>query len=349
MNQLTSNIVYLGIDVHKRTYSVTARSNNMVIKKATMLAKPQAFIAFCEKFFPGAKIYSVYEAGFSGFHLHRILTKNGFDNIVVNPASIEVEARSRTKNDDRDSNKLSEQRSHGKLKSIYIPSEEREQMRLVSRAYETCLRHRHRIGCQLKALLHQFGMIDCLDKRKVSAKWIKEILALNFKPDLKWNVELLARQWLYFASCLKEIQTRLKRQASLDAELHEIYQSFDGVALLTARILANELGDLSQFKNEKELYSFTGLTPREYSSGDHVRLGHISHQGNPLIRKLLIESSWTAIQKDAALREKFQTLASRVGKKRAIVAIARKRIGEMRACLNKRKLNKIEEKELVLV
>src|ERR1017187_10935998 len=59
--------------------------------------------------FPGAIIHSVYEAGFSGFALHRVLVQNGVENIVVNPASIEVAANDKVKTDRRDSRKLAEQ------------------------------------------------------------------------------------------------------------------------------------------------------------------------------------------------------------------------------------------------
>ena len=75
-----------------------------------------------------------------------------------------------------------------------------------------------------------------------------------------------------------------------------------------------------------------GLTPSEYSSGEKVRRGHISRQGSARIRWLLIEATWRAVSKDAALKDAFERIAKSRGKKRAIVAIARKLIGRIRAC-----------------
>ena len=70
------------------------------------------------------------------------------------------------------------------------------------------------------------------------------------------------------------------------------------------------------------------MTPTEYSSGEKQRLGHIDLQGPARIRKLLIQCAWRAIELDEALNG----IAYRRGRKRAIVAIARKLIGRTRSC-----------------
>lgn len=97
--------------------------------------------------------------------------------------------------------------------------------------------------------------------------------------------------------------------------------------------MANELGNPARrFHNERELFRFTGLTSTEHSSGESVRRGHISRQGAARIRALLVEAAWQAVRVDPALRLAFERLAARCGKKRAIVAMARKLIGRIRAC-----------------
>ena len=83
---------------------------------------------------------------------------------------------------------------------------------------------------------------------------------------------------------------------------------------------------------ERALFSYTGLTPSEHSSGDRIRRGHISKQGSARVRWLLVEGAWRAIAKDEALKQAFDRIAKTRGKKRAIVAIARKLIGRIRAC-----------------
>ena len=95
---------------------------------------------------------------------------------------------------------------------------------------------------------------------------------------------------------------------------------------------------MQQFENERQLSSFVGVTPSEHSSGEHVRQGHITKQGKPILRKILVQAAWTAIRYDKELRFVYNRIATRAGCKRAIIAIARKLIGRIRACFVKETL-----------
>jgi len=76
-------IVYVGIDVHKETYTVTCVCDKQIVKTATVQADPAALAASLPRWFPGATLYAVYEAGFSAFVLHRVLTKAGIPNTLI--------------------------------------------------------------------------------------------------------------------------------------------------------------------------------------------------------------------------------------------------------------------------
>jgi transposase len=89
---------------------------------------------------------------------------------------------------------------------------------------------------------------------------------------------------------------------------------------------------MTRFANERALFSYTGLPPSEYSSGPSVRRGHISRQGSSRVRHLLIETAWRARPRDKVLQEIFDRIAATRGRKRAIVAIARRLTGRIRAC-----------------
>jgi hypothetical protein len=170
------------------------------------------------------------------------------------------------------------------------------------------MRHRHRIGCQIKSLLYQFGLIECTSKVKTSKKWLGSLLKLKCAPALKYSINTLSYNWLFIEKQMQEIKVELELQAQIDSKIHMCYESFFGVGVVAARILANELEDMSQFPSVKDLYSFSGLTPREYSSGECKRLGHISHQGRPIIRKILVQIAWKTIKKDPQLQAFFDKL-----------------------------------------
>jgi transposase len=306
-------------------------------EKDTMPANPELLLRYLNNSFPGAaSINTAYEAGFSGFHLHRYLVANKINNIVIHPGSIEVAARDRVKTDKRDACKIARQLAAKRLRGIFVPSQEREEKRSITRLRSSFWRLRHQIGQQFKALLFTQGLIDISDDTRLSDEWLKQKLSevehLNFSQDFCYSLNQYAEEWRQITKKIKEIEVKFKTQADTEIGLQMIYESVPGIGLIHARQLANELGDMTQFKNEKQLFSFTGLTPSEYSSGEHIRQGHITRQGNPILRHILIEAAWVAITKDPSLQEVMDRLSSR-GKKRAIVAIARRLIGRIRSCV----------------
>ncbi len=344
MKDYTNHSIFIGIDVHKKTYSVTAICQGQVIKRDKMTACPQKFTDYCFKFFPGASIYTAYEASFCGFYLHRKLEENGIQNIVVHASSIEIASRDRVKTDKRDSLKIATQLAAGRLKGIYIPTIEREAYRFISRLREQLIRERTRIGVQIKSFLTLNGLLTYKDTKKVSRKWIFTILDNLDESDISFFLKIMSKRWLQTDDEIAFIEDRLKKQAANEVNLEKIYRSAPGIGPIASRVLINELGDMSQFKNERSLFSYTGLTPQEYSSGEHIRQGHISRQGKPILRKILVQAAWTAIKKDRCLKEVFEKLSIKAGKKRAIVAIGRRLIGHIRACLQKKEPYSYKEK-----
>jgi len=327
----TGKTIFVGIDVHKKTYSVTAICEDLVVKRETLKADPEDLILYLKKRFGEGRIESAYEAGFSGLHLHRKLAEAGIHNIVVHAASIEI-SNDRVKTDKRDSLKIATHLSHKRLKGIYVPTREREDLREISRLRASFMKARTRIANQIKSLLHLHGLISAYDERKVSEKWIKDLSILDLSPGLKYALEMYVNMWLEYNEKIKEINAKMKEQATEDNAIDKVYQSAPGIGPTSARVLANEMGDLLHFKNERQLSKYIGFTPSEHSSGEHVRQGHITKQGKPYLRKILVQAAWTAIRYDRELASIFERIAFKSGAKRAIIAIARRLIGRIRAC-----------------
>lgn len=347
MKDYTGKKIYLGIDVHKKTYSVTAVCERIAIKKATLQANPEGLVAFCKKFFHGAVIESAYEAGFSGFHLHRVLEKNGIKNLVVHAAGMEVATGDRVKTDKRDSLKIATQLEAGRLRGIYVPSEEREEKRALTRARDKIVEHRVRTANQIKALLHQHGLISPISKGKICPKWIESLRTLPMRDGIRISLNQYLDLWLYLTRKIKEIDAEMCKQAEGDKALEEIYRSAPGIGPVGARILANEVEDMSHFDNERQLFSYTGLTPSEHSSGGHIRKGHISRQGKAIIRRVLVLAAWKAIKQNFQLRVIYDRISKKAGGKKAIIAVARHLIGHLRACFRKQCFYKMEAKNTV--
>ncbi len=98
--------VSIGIDVHKNHYTVCCMVRSEVVHKVTMPPSGVKLLEYIRSRYAGAEVKTAYEAGFSGFNLHRVLESGGVTNLVVHAGSIEVAVRDRVKTDRRDSLKL---------------------------------------------------------------------------------------------------------------------------------------------------------------------------------------------------------------------------------------------------
>lgn len=326
----TDKEIFVGLDVHKKTYAVVARVEGEIVKRWTTVASPQKLVEQLLKYFQGGRIHTAYEAGFSGLSLHRELEKNGIHNLVIHAAGVEVAVSDRVKTDKRDAAKLASLLESKRLNSIRILSETEENHRQLTRTRQQLVEERTAVKNKIRMKFHQVGVIGADENKHMSHLWVKELLTRISSKEFTLVIEAYSHVWKTLDEEITKIEQVLKQQAKEDPN-ESTYRSAPGVGPLSARILSNELGDMSQFKNERQLFSYTGLTPSEYSSGENIRKGHITHQGNSRVRGILIEIAWRAIGKDKALATVFERLFPHTGKKRAIVAVARKLIGRIRA------------------
>lgn len=188
---------------------------------------------------------------------------------------------------------------------------------------------------------HQFGLIAPDDRRLMTHQFVKDLLKNSPSEEFCIAVNAYWRVWKSLDAEVKALEAELYKQAQQDT-YEATYRSAPGIGPLSARILSNELGNMSQFANERQLFSYTGLTPSEHSSGPSIRRGHITRQGNARVRFVLCEAAWRAIRKDESLRDFFNRLHPRTGKKKAIVAVARKLIGRIRAAFHQEKLYQLQ-------
>jgi transposase len=186
--------VFIGIDVHKRTYTLGCLCDGNVVKRCRMPASPARLIEFIEKVFSRAQISSTYEAGFSGYGLHRYLRSHGVASLVVHAAWVEVSTKN-VKTDKRDSMTLAVQFAAGRLRGIRVPSEEEEQRRLLTRTREQLIRHRRRVMNQIRMKLHQFGLLEPEYAQKLSHRKVQAILDERLPEELRISLKSLVALW----------------------------------------------------------------------------------------------------------------------------------------------------------
>lgn len=236
-----------------------------------------------------------YEAGPGGFDLLRLLTRIGVRCDVIAPSLVPVRAGDRVKTDRRDAKKLVGLFRAGELVFVAPPDEQTEGLRDLMRCREDlrCARTaaRHRVAKQL--LRH--GRIYRDGKKqwtKMHCAWVhrqhlQDPLAHAALEQMLIHLDSVERQLALLDDRLEQI-AREERWREQVAALTR----FRGISTRTALGLIAEIGDFRRFAHPRELASWLGITPTEYSSGDQQHRGHITKTGNRHARRLLIETAW---------------------------------------------------------
>ncbi len=321
---------YLGIDIHKKSWNVTVRSSNIVLKTFSMNPKPKEISNYMKKNYPKGKYYSVYEAGFSGYAAHRELIKDGFENIVVSPTDIPTSGKERIyKTDKIDSKKLARELENKNLNGIFIPSLLQQEIRSISRLRYQQVKKQTRIKNQIKSYLDFYG--HRLPKNSEMKHWSEAFI--EHLENLKFHYSM-GKEQLYIY--LEELQIAKKRiielvdslkkhciQYGIDNDI-ELLCSVPGIGFITAVTIETEIMDISRFSNTDKFASYIGLVPSTRSSGEKDNVLGLTYLYNRYIRSLIIESAWIAVRKDPALTLAFNNYSKRMSKQEAIVRIAKK-------------------------
>jgi transposase len=284
-----------------------------------------------------------YEAGRDGFWIARHLLAQGIDVQIMHPASIPVERRGRRAKTDRIDldmllrTLLAWLRGEPRVCSmVRIPSEAEEDMRRPERERERLVSERIAVENRIENLLCLHGVAGFKPRLKQAAERLQELRSFSgtkLPPRLLEELQRLMTRHRLLSEQLREIELA-RAQAAVAAEPDHAVQQIQmlaylrGLGLATASGLARELF-CRWFADRKAIAGFVGLTGTPFNSGGTQREQGISKNGNPRVRRLLMQLAWRWLrfQSDSALSRWF---VERTGgakgrlRKIMIVALARK-------------------------
>jgi len=332
--------IYVGIDVHKKQWTVCILFGQYNIKKFSQPPCAQTLINYLKKHYPNGTYESVYEAGFCGFGIHDSLLAGGVKNIVVNAADVPTSDKDRQqKTDTRDAKKLAQMLKGGGLEGIYIPTLVQREARGLVRYRSSIVKDMTRIKNRIKGALHFHGVLipvrfDKCNWSNHFLNWLsKEVQFHSLWGDfiLKGLISQLRSLRVHLLSVTRSIRALSKSTPYKESAKN--LNSIPGIGLISAMTILTELFCLERFGNLKSLAAYVGFIPSTHSSGEHDRTGRMTYRGNKRLKKILIEASWVAIRHDPALALKYEELTQRMKGSKAIVRIARKLLNRIRCVL----------------
>ena len=345
--------VFSGLDVDKRSISVTFTDHDRFLKSLRMPYSAEHLLNHVRKHFPNKKVAFVYEAGPTGYGLYDGIVAQGYPCLIAAPSMIPKAPGQRVKTNRLDSKALSENLRGGQLKSIHVPSPTYRELRHLTQLRDVLVSELAGMKQRIKSLL-LFEGIE-FPPAPAGSQWsflVKDKLrklacsgTVRFKLDqLLDSLEFNEKQVL---KAIREI----RRYCHNDPELSQCMKylmTLPGIGWITASQLLARIGDWRELNNIRQLGGFLGLVPTEHSTGERVDRGSITRTGDERLRSKLIQASWSAIRQDGELREFFRTvyrkhpreIASRV----AIVAVARKLSVRIAVVLMKQRPYEVREK-----
>jgi transposase len=293
-----SSTLYVGLDVHKESIAV-AHVSDAKDAEVLYLGSIGTRQSDIDKLIrqlqsKSAQLVFVYEAGPCGYWLYRYLTKKCLLCWVVAPSLIPKKPGDKVKTNRRDAVQLARLMRSGDLTPVYVPEVEDEAIRDLSRAREDAMGDLKAAKYRLKAFLLRQDI-----RYEGKASW--------GPAHLRWLAEVVCptpAQQIVFQEYVRAVNEHHERVERIETELQEkakgwrfygvveALQALRGVRFTVALNTVAELGDLSRFDSPRQLMSYLGLTPSEYSTGNTRRLGGITKTGNAHARRTLIEGAW---------------------------------------------------------
>ena len=345
--------VFAGLDVDKRSISVTFADHQGLLKSMRMPYSVEYLVNHVRKHYGDKKVAFAYEAGPTGYGLYDGLVAQQYLCLIASPSMIPKAPGQRVKTNRLDSRGLAENLRGGQLKSIHVPTTLYRELRHLTQLRDALVSEMVAMKQRIKSLLLMEGME--FPPAPPGSQWslvVKDKLrklpcssVVRFKLDqLLDNLEFNEKQVL-------KVTGEIRRFCQDDPELSlciEYLKTLPGIGWSVASQMMARIGDWRQIKNIRELPAFLGLVPTESSTGDRTERGSITHSGDPRLRSKLIQASWSAIRQDGELREFFRTVARKhprhLGPRVAIVAVAHKLCVRAAVVLMKQRPYEIREK-----
>ena len=317
---------FIGIDLHKTSSQVCILSESGELTERRIKSTRASFSeVFAER--PRARILveASTESEWVACHLEQL----GHEVIVADPnfAPMYATRDKKIKTDKRDARALCEACRLGAYRPAHRTSERQRKIRAQLLIRSTLVRTRSKYISLIGALARREG---CRIATGGSNNFIARVEAANLPEHVMAAIAPLFESLRMLNRQIDEADALLEKIVKEDEVVKRLCTA-PGVGPVTATTFAATIDDASRFGAAKQVRSYLGLVPREYSSGERQHRGRISKAGGSRARTLLVEAAWALLrwrtEKNQALYDWAMLIAARRGRARACVALARKLAG----------------------
>jgi transposase len=284
----------------------------------------------------GAAILFAYEASGQGFGLHDELTESGVTCHVLAPTKIVRSVQQKkSKTDEKDAEQILQLlRAHvlagNPLPAVWIPDVQTRDDRELVRTRLDVAEKVVAVKSQVQSLLKRSRLVRPDESGSGWSRGFRAWLsALTQQPTVgsgaRQVLASLLRQLAWLEGEIERLDDALLRLADAPRYAPAVMElsKLTGIGVLTALVFLTEIGDLTRFKNRRQISAYLGLVPRSKESGERSDCkGHITRQGPSRVRKVLCQATWARVRHDGPAREAYQRVVLKNPKHKKIAVVA---------------------------
>ena len=336
----------VGIDVHAKRSSICILDQNGKLHKHLQVRGTWPKLMQAIDTLP--RPFAVcFEASCGYGYLHDELARRAASVQVAHPGQLRLIFRSKKKHDRVDSRKRAKLLYLGEVPQVHVPNVDVRGWRKLIEMRQSLVSKRAACKNQVRAVLRAIGVLAAPGRASLWSKkgraWLKDqTLASSDRVSL----DLLLVQIDLFHEQIKLLERELEKIGRGHPGV-QLLMTIPGVGMRTAEAFAAYVDNVSRFAKVSQVGSYFGWVPCQDSSSDRNRLGHITRDGPSTVRKLLCETTHTAIRKSAFVRSWFERVMRNdpERKKIAIVATAHWLTRVMAAMLRSGEIWRHEDKK----
>lgn len=317
---------YVGLDVSLKTVFICIiNEKGKVVKEQELASTPEIIGGFLLG--TGLKIEKVgLESGSLTHYLKKGLQEMGFEVAAMESRKMAaILATVINKTDKNDARGIAEALKAGHYKECVHRSTEAMELRTILHGRQTAVQERSHVTTSIKGHLKVYGIKLGKGSGKGFRNKVEQSIS-HLKPIIQKVMCHLLNILDALEQEIKELDKLIKEIAKQDEDV-KLLQSMDGIGPITALAFKGEIDNVKRFENSKDVGAYLGLTPSQHSSGEINRQGGISKQGSKQVRCLLVEAATVLLTRSkvwSKLKAWGLKLMKKKGKKKAIIAVARK-------------------------
>jgi len=298
-------MLYVGLDVHSKFTMVCVLNSDGKVIERQCLRRIEQLLDFLQRL-PAFAV--CYEASCGYGWLYEALSKVAARVVVAHPGRLALIYRSKRKHDRIDAERLAKLLYLGEVPTVHVPSAEVRSWRELINFRRRLIQTRTRAKNGVRALLRSVGVTPPSRPGLWTKRGLDWLKGLDFSQPLSaLKRDLLVDEIQNLSAQVLRVERELARFSQTHPVVEQL-QSIPGVGLRTAEAMVAFLDDPHRFPHAKAVGAYFGLVPCQDQSGSHNRLGHITREGAPVVRQLLVEAVWQAVRHSATVQAYFERL-----------------------------------------